>query len=406
MLVPRAHRQRVVRAVVAFQATYDYVDTQAEQPSADPVANGHQLHLALLTALSPDADHPDYYEHSTGNRDNGYMRNLIDTCRSAFGGLPSHASVAELALRAARRMAIFQSLNHGAHGDSRAALAGWAADLTPPETGLLWWETAAGAASSLTVFALIAAAAQPVLGPDEAAATEGAYFPWIGALHVLLDSLIDCPEDLAAGRHCLVDHYASSEEAASRVSAIAGRAIRAAELLPKGIEHASILAAMTSFYLSSPAASRPGALLTAERVRTRMGDLATPTMVVLRTRRTVARLLALAGAAGDAGAGAGDKRGGARAEPHRPRSPTGWPHPGAAAGGSAKRASRWLRDKPLGARHNAPRLQPRLYSYGDTGRSKEQAPRRESHPAAANRITMAIQTIEEQTLDTAHSKVK
>ncbi|HYM67597.1 MAG TPA: DUF2600 family protein, partial [Patescibacteria group bacterium] len=51
VLVPRAHRARVVRAVVAFQATYDYVDTLAEQPSADPVANGRQLHLALLTAL-------------------------------------------------------------------------------------------------------------------------------------------------------------------------------------------------------------------------------------------------------------------------------------------------------------------------------------------------------------------
>ena len=36
-------------------------------------------------------------------------------------------------------------------------------DLTPPDTGLHWWETAAAAASSLSVFALIAAAAQPIL---------------------------------------------------------------------------------------------------------------------------------------------------------------------------------------------------------------------------------------------------
>src|ERR1700734_3798639 len=37
VLAPRAHRARVVRAVVAFQAVYDYVDTLAEQPCEDPV---------------------------------------------------------------------------------------------------------------------------------------------------------------------------------------------------------------------------------------------------------------------------------------------------------------------------------------------------------------------------------
>jgi tetraprenyl-beta-curcumene synthase len=292
VLVPRAHRERVVRAVVAFQATYDYVDTLAEQPSAHPVANGRQLHLALLTALDPHGDHPDYYEHFFDSRDNGYMRNLVDTCRFAFGALPSHASVAESALRATRRMVAYQSLNHGAHGDTRHALARWAAGLTPADTGLRWWEMAAGAASSLTVFALIAAAAQPTLSVGEAAATERAYFPWIGALHVLLDSLIDRHDDIEAGQHCLIDHYVSAEETASRLSTIAARAMRATELLPKSVQHATILAAMASFYLSAPATSTPGAFLAGQRVLETMGTLATPTMAVLRARRTAGRLLA------------------------------------------------------------------------------------------------------------------
>jgi tetraprenyl-beta-curcumene synthase len=291
VLAPRAHRGRVVRAVVAFQATYDYIDTLAEQPSADPVANGRQLHLALLTALDPDRVHADYYEHASSDRDNGYMRNLIDTCRFAFGALPSHASVAEPALRSARRIVAYQSLNHGVRGDrdTRGALASWATALTPAGTGLRWWETAAGAASSLTVFALIAAAAQPVLSAGEVAATESAYFPWIGALQVLLDSLIDRSEDIAAGQHCLIDHYGSAEEAATRLSTIAARAMRAAELLPKGIQHAMILTAMTSFYRSAPATSTPGAFLATQRLQETMGALATPTMAVLRARRAVDR---------------------------------------------------------------------------------------------------------------------
>jgi tetraprenyl-beta-curcumene synthase len=292
VLVPRAQRARVVRAVVAFQAAYDYVDTLAEQPSVDPVANGHQLHLALLTALNPDAEHLDYYEHSSGTTDNGYMRNLIDTCRFAFGALPSHASVAEHTLRCARRMVAYQSLNHGAVADTSGALARWAAPLTPAGSGLRWWETAAGAASSLSVFALIAAAAQPILPTAEAAATESAYFPWIGALHVLLDSLVDRGEDLATGHRCLVDYYASAEELATRLSAIAAHATHATEILPNGIEHATILAGMTSFYLSAPAASAPAASPAAQQLLEDLGPLATPTMTVLRTRRTTKQLAA------------------------------------------------------------------------------------------------------------------
>jgi tetraprenyl-beta-curcumene synthase len=291
VLAPREHRAHVVRAVVAFQVVYDYVDTLAEQPCEDPVANGHQLHLALLTALNPDGDHPDYYEHSSGSRDNGYMRNLIDTCRFAFAALPSHASVAERALHCARRMVAYQSLNHGKPGDTRVALATWASAMTPAGTALRWWETAASAASSLSVFALIAAAAQPVLRTGEVAVTEGAYFPWIGALHVLLDSLIDRGEDVAAGHHCLIDHYASADETATRLGDIAAHATRSTELLPNGVAHATILAAMTSFYLSAPAASTSEAAPVAQRVLASTGPLATPTMAVLRTRRAVERLL-------------------------------------------------------------------------------------------------------------------
>ncbi len=295
VLVPRTHRERVVRAVVAFQAMYDYVDTLAEQPSADPVANGHQLHLALLTALDPDGEHSDYYEHASAHRDNGYMRNLIDACRDAFSALPSHASVIEPARRAVRRMVDYQSLNHSSQDDTRGALARWAGGLTPAGTGLRWWETAAGAASSLTVFALIAAAAQPMLGAGEATATESAYFPWIGALHVLLDSLIDRSEDIDAGQHCLIDHYSSAEEVAGRLGAIATRAMRATDLLPNGVHHATILAGMTSFYLSAPSIATPMASPAAQRVLETMGTLATPTMAVLRARRAAERLLGSAG---------------------------------------------------------------------------------------------------------------
>ncbi len=284
VLVPRAYRARVVRAVIAFQATYDYVDTLAEQPSSDPVVNGRQLHLALLSALDPGAGHPDYYRHHGKSHDGGYIRKLVDTCRGALGTLPSYAVVAEPALHAAARIVAYQSLNHEP-GERPRALAQWGASVIPPDSDLRWWEAAAGGASSLTVFALIAAAAKPGLSSADTAATLEAYRPWISALHVLLDSLIDRAQDLEHGNRNLIDLYASQAEAAYRLEWIATRAVRAAESLPDGARHALIVAAMTSYYLSAPDAAAPGTVLVAQRVLERMGPLALPTMAVLRTRR-------------------------------------------------------------------------------------------------------------------------
>jgi hypothetical protein len=114
----------------------------------------------------------------------------------------------------------------------------------------------------------------------------------VGALHVLLDSLIDRSEDIQSAQHCLIDHYASAEDAANRLGIIAGRAMRAAEVLPRGVQHATILAAMVSFYLSAPGPTSPVTMLAAKTVLERIGPVATPTMAVHRARRTAGRLLA------------------------------------------------------------------------------------------------------------------
>ena len=292
VLAPRPQRARVVRAVVAFQAIYDYVDTLAEQPSADPAENGRQLHRALLSALDPDTGQPDpgqpdYYVHSLHKEDGGYLGELVDACRRAFGALPSHASITVPAQGAVQRIVAFQGLAHDGedgHGDAWREFSDWADAQTPQGSGLLWWETAAGAASSLLVFALIAAAAQPSASEEDTSAITRAYFPWIGALHLLLDSLIDQKDDLRSGRYSLVDHYASSRELAVRLKAISAEAMRASEALPNGRQHGLILAAMASFYLSQPQASAPdGAPARAEILAT-LGERAAPAMCLFRLR--------------------------------------------------------------------------------------------------------------------------
>ena len=128
--VPRSHRNLVLRAVVAFQTAYNYLDLLAEQPSPDPAANARRLHEALLVALDPAAAHPDYYEHNPQHDDDGYLSEIVEACRGALGVMPSYAAVALSARRAATRIVEFQSLGAGepakAHraSDGDSAVAG------------------------------------------------------------------------------------------------------------------------------------------------------------------------------------------------------------------------------------------------------------------------------------------
>jgi tetraprenyl-beta-curcumene synthase len=291
---PRRHRNATICALVAFQAIYDHVDVLAEHPNGDPEANARSLHGALLVALDPAAEHLDYLEHYPQRDDGGYLDAIIQTCHTALRTLPSYPSTAAAAARAAARIVAFQSLNVAAQHGEPHALRQWASAQTPPRSGLSWWETAAAAGSSLSVHALIAAAADPALDPRKVAALESAYFPWIGALHSLLDSLVDQAEDAETGELSLLGCYATPEDAAARMAEIAGRAAHGARQLPAGRRHLVILAGMAGSYLHNapyPPAGTPSTPMIARAVMRATGGLVRPALLVFSARDSVVCLL-------------------------------------------------------------------------------------------------------------------
>jgi tetraprenyl-beta-curcumene synthase len=292
--VPSHRRASAARAMACFQAAYNYLDTLTELPNAEPAANGRLLHRALLVALDPGAPHDDYYARHHLHDDGGYLVETVDECRAALAELPCYAAVAPAARRAVERIVAFQSCNTGEVRGDHLALERWARAHTPPASGLRWWETAAAGGSSLGIYALIAAAARPRVSEAEIALLEGAYFPWIGALHSLLDNLVDVAEDYATGQRSLVGCYASSLDAAARMRLLCERALRAAEELPAGRGHVLILAAMASFYLSTPEASLPAARPVAQAVLDALGEPARLALLVFGTRARVRRLAARA----------------------------------------------------------------------------------------------------------------
>jgi tetraprenyl-beta-curcumene synthase len=284
---PITQRRSVVRAIVAFEIAFDYMDSVLEVPNPDPVANARSLGQALFASLGCGPEHSDYYVHHMCSDDRGYLGALVDACREALRTLPSFPLVVEPACRALSRVVTYQSLNHGdAHG-SYAAFTDWAYSQSVPGTNMRWWETGAATGSQLSVLALIAAAADPSMDHDRATAIERAYFPWIGALSTLLDSVVDRHVDSMEGQRNLVDYYASPLEISERFRLMAVQARRALQLLPDADNHLLIIAAMAAFFHSAPQASAPGVGMATRAVVEAMGGQAIPALLFFKARRAL-----------------------------------------------------------------------------------------------------------------------
>lgn len=289
-LAPARQRPLVVRALVDSQTICDYLDLLCEQHNHDPVANGYALHGALLNAVAgPEAADADYYRHHAHGDDGGYLRALVQSVGASLTVLPGRPAVAQSILLAARRIAAYQAYNHGDAEGSYRPFERWAIREGEACPQLSWWETGAGAGSTLGLHVLIATAADAAVRRSDATAIEQAYFPWIGALHSLLDGLVDRGEDIVGEMHGLIERYVSPAQAARRMHIIAGEALERAQALPQGSRHTLILAAMTSFYLCDlrrPASSQLSAAVV-PAVLDALGGLVAPSMVVLRARRSL-----------------------------------------------------------------------------------------------------------------------
>jgi tetraprenyl-beta-curcumene synthase len=288
LLAPFSRRRAAARLLVRFQVLYDYLDALTERPALEPLRSSRQLHLALIAALGGPAPANGYFAHAPFGDDGGYLAELVAGCRAIFCLLPGAVHAGPHALRAARRSAEGQSQSHAAASIGGRTLISWAERSTPAGSGLSWWETAAATESSLVIHALLANAAHADAGAEEAACIAAAYWPWVTGLNALLDDLVDTAEDAADGTHSYVAHYADRDVTAARLGAIAARARRAVDGLPRRGRHAVILAAMTSFYLSAPQASDAEIGPVARRVRAEIGIDLRLLMAMLRVRRRLA----------------------------------------------------------------------------------------------------------------------
>jgi tetraprenyl-beta-curcumene synthase len=292
IFAPSRRHDAAVRALVRFQAAYNYLDVLCEQPSEDPVANGRRLHEGLLAALGEAQAGRDPYAFHPREQDGGFLAALILGCADELSELPSFPLVRARALAAARRIVDFQSLNLGERQGPAEGLRCWGEQHTPPGAGLCWWETAAAAGSSLSVHVLVGMAGQERLSDATVAAVERAYYPWIGALHSMLDSAVDVAEDEREGQRNLLAHYHSSAHASERLRCLAQRAYEEAAALPDSRRHELALTAMAAYYLSTPQVASEQSRAVAGGLRSAAAPGSATALTVMRLARRVPRLAA------------------------------------------------------------------------------------------------------------------
>jgi len=299
-LAPRGSRATAVRAIVALELLFDYLDGRTELPSDDALGESERLFAPFVGALAP-REPADVVGGSGGaagpgdrvKPDGSYVRALADRTREQMLTLPSADAVLDVAHASLRRCAEAQTRIHAAASQGDLQLQEWASEHAAGSR-LGWREYAAGGASSvLAAHALIAAAADPATTSADARRIDAAYLA-IGAVITILDSVVDQRADAARGESGFIRLFATSDELEAWLRSLIGEALARCRAAPHGEHHAMTLAGVAAYYTSHPGAGHAGARPVTAMVRRELSPGIWPTLAVMMGWRAAKRARSVA----------------------------------------------------------------------------------------------------------------
>ncbi len=288
-LAPRAHRKNAVKAIVAIEVMYDYLDALTEQRTPNPLTNNRRLTQAFTDAVSNHEPTGDYYTLHTPADDDGYLQALVADAREALAQLPSAGAITAVAERCIARFTEAQIRAHAIPQLGSTQLQEWAAHQASG-TGLGWLEYFAGATSTvLGLHAMIAAAANPHTTPEDAARIDTLYL-YIGVIVTMLDSIIDYERDISAtGQPGYTRYYQDTDQLLRGLTNAARQAMTRAPATPDAAHHVMTLTGVVAFYTSAPTATSPFAAAATKHIQHELRPLITPTLLVMRAWRAAKR---------------------------------------------------------------------------------------------------------------------
>lgn len=273
-LYPGADQQKLIPFIVALQTISDYLDNLCDRTGIEDEQAFRQIHLAMTEALQPAGPISDYYCYYPQHDDGGYLQSLVEECRFLLAGLPSYDLVQEHVVELAGLYSELQTYKHLPIPIREHKLIDWSRAYLRWYPSLSPWEFGAATGSTLGIFILCAAASNPNLSKAEVVQIKEAYFPWITALHILLDYFIDQDEDLKEGDLNFVAYYQSREDCSWRLSWFLQKSLAQAISLPHPLFHLTVIQGLLAMYLSDPKTGRgeigqiSGKLITSAGTRT------------------------------------------------------------------------------------------------------------------------------------------
>lgn len=257
-IIPATRNTSLLHLLVSYEVIWDYLDNLNERTAHLGLANGQQLHQALVDALDPSREISAFYHHIPDHDDAHYLRALVAACRERYTRLPSHHQINKATIREAIRAEVC-AINHEPNPLTRdITLMAWAHNEFPDGHEASWFELTAAASTDLTIFALLALATEPGCPADRIERISLAYFPWVSVLTAMLDSYVDQDEDLTLGNHTYLHHYPTHHIATDRIRELIGRCLEETQTLEEAPhKHTVIAACMFAMYLSKNTALAP-----------------------------------------------------------------------------------------------------------------------------------------------------
>jgi tetraprenyl-beta-curcumene synthase len=240
----------LLELIAAYQTLCDYLDNLCDRAGETDGRAFRQLHQSLIDALDPNSPLSDYYRHFSLKADGGYIETLVACCRRQVSRLPSYHMVRDDVLRLTSWYCELQVRKHLSWDVREKELQDWVKGLLPQFPGLLWNELAAATGSTLAVFALLKLAVREHLNRELVDKTRQAYFPWICALHILLDYFIDQQEDRLGKDLNFTFYYSGEPEMMDRLKTCVQEARSCAAGLPDSTFDLTVVEGLLAMYLS------------------------------------------------------------------------------------------------------------------------------------------------------------
>jgi len=245
-------RQVLIPLIVALQTISDYLDNLCDRSTSLDPGDFRLLHRSMLDAVTPEAEIPNYYALREEQDDGGYLRALVEQCRSSIAELPSYGKVRPFVIELVGLYGDLQVYKHIDRSLREKELLDWWSLHSAKYPQLRWNEFAAATGSTLGMFMLFLAASDPGLEDGQAKDIRDKYFPSICGLHILLDYLIDQAEDREGGDLNFCSYFEDERTLNERMVRMVQAARHSADALPFGSFHRMIVEGLVALYLSDP----------------------------------------------------------------------------------------------------------------------------------------------------------